>query len=267
MVRFASSGVVAIRLLRVFSPSVRRGSVAQNQPGVPPSRVAAQSRSKWPEKWLQIAICKSARRNSEFASSNRRGEDEMANRKLRRSALALSLAALMILGACATDEDPVLEGTPPGEEEEEAEAPTIQVTGTDFAFSGIPATIEAGTTIEFTNASAVEAHEIVAFRLPDTETRGVEELLQLPEGELDAIVGGPPATVIVAAPNSEGMAVAGDGSLTEPGRYAFVCFIPTGVDPDEFMAAAQESEDGPPSFPDAGPPHFVNGMFAEATVE
>lgn len=191
----------------------------------------------------------------------------MANRKLRRSALALGLAASMALGACATDEDPVLEGSPPEDEEEQTETSTIRVSGVDYAFTGIPETIEAGSLIEFTNASSVEAHEIVAFRLPDTETRSVEDLLKLPEEELDEVIGGPPAAVIVAGPNSPGMAVVGDGTLTETGRYAFACFIPTGIDPDEFLAAAQESGDEPPSFPDAGPPHFVNGMFGEATVE
>ncbi len=33
------------------------------------------------------------------------------------------------------------------------------------------------------------------------------------------------------APGEEGMPVVGDGTVTEPGRYAVVCFIPVGADP------------------------------------
>lgn len=53
-------------------------------------------------------------------------------------------------------------------------------------------------------------------------------------------------------------AVMGDGTLTEPGRYAIVCFLPVGSD-DSIL----ESEVPPQS--DA-PPHITQGMFAELTV-
>jgi hypothetical protein len=53
--------------------------------------------------------------------------------------------------------------------------------------------------------------------------------------------------------------VMGDGTLTEPGRYAIVCFLPVGSD-DSIL----ESE-GPPEG-ESGPPHVSQGMFAELTV-
>src|SRR5690606_27298685 len=99
----------------------------------------------------------------------------------------------------------------------------------------------------------------------DDETRSVEEILALPPEEMQALLG-EPATVILTPPGSDQAITAiGDGTLDEAGRYAFFCFIPTGVDPDEYLTAAATS-DGPPDVGD-GPPHIVHGMFAEVEVE
>jgi len=175
---------------------------------------------------------------------------------------------LLVLGACATDDEP--EETETTEEatleETETSASGLEVTGQDYSYTGIPDTIEAGTKINFTNRSDKELHEIVAFKLADTEKRTAEEILKLPEAELDAALGGPPVTVIIAEPGKDGRAVLGDGTLNDGGRYAFACFIPTGADPAEYLKAAQQSGDGPPVVA-GGPPHFTKGMFAEATVE
>lgn len=59
----------------------------------------------------------------------------------------------------------------------------------------------------------------------------------------------------------------GDGTLDKAGRYALLCFIPTGVDPADYLAAAEETAEGPPQIEDAGPPHFVHGMHAELIVD
>ena len=72
-------------------------------------------------------------------------------------------------------------------------------------------------------------------------------------------------TVIVAGPQADGTAVVGDGALDEPGRYALICIIPTGADPDEYLTKAATSE-GPPDVA-GGPPHIAKGMFAEITVD
>jgi hypothetical protein len=59
----------------------------------------------------------------------------------------------------------------------------------------------------------------------------------------------------------------GDGTLTEPGRYVLMCFIPTGADPDEYLSAAAASEGEAPTGVAGGPPHVVNGMYAELHVD
>ncbi len=189
----------------------------------------------------------------------------MKTKRIRRIFMSLMLFASMVLGACATDDEPAEEEslTPT----EEAEASTVDVTGTDFAFSGIPDTIEAGSTLTFTNASTVEVHELVAFKLPESETRTAAELFQLPEAELNAVLAGEPAFVQLQPPGGELIQAVGDGTLEDAGRYVFACFIGTGVDPAAYMAALQTSQGGPVTIPGSGPPHFVKGMFAQATVE
>jgi len=138
------------------------------------------------------------------------------------------------------------------------------VTATDFAFDGLPSTMAAGSTITLSNESSVELHEFVAIPLPDSETRTAEEIIGDPEG-LRAYFPTVEA-VIIAPPESDGMAVVGTGELSTAGRYLIICAIPTGVNPDEYLAASAESEEGPPDVGD-GPPHFVHGMWAEITVE
>lgn len=80
--------------------------------------------------------------------------------------------------------------------------------------------------------------------------------------------GGPPAIVQLATPagSDEPIPAVGDGNLTEPGRYAMVCFIPQGVDPQAYMDAAESSGDGPPHVA-GGPPRATLGMYAELAVE
>lgn len=138
------------------------------------------------------------------------------------------------------------------------------VTATDFAFEGLPSTIAASSTITLSNESNVELHELVAIPLPESETRTAEELMADPAG-LQAYFPAVEA-VIIAPPSADGTAIVGTGELTTAGRYLIICAIPTGVDPDEYLAAAAESEGGPPDVGD-GPPHFVHGMWTEITVE
>lgn len=154
--------------------------------------------------------------------------------------------------ACGEDES----SSPPDE--------PLQVTAIDYGYVGLPDEVPAGTEIAFVNDSEVEVHEFVAVRLDDDETRPVEELVQLPPVELAALFPGV-ETVVIAPPGATGSAVEGDGRLTTPGRYAIVCVIPTGADPDEYLAAAAAAEGGPPDVP-GGPPHIAAGMFAEVVV-
>lgn len=136
----------------------------------------------------------------------------------------------------------------------------------DYAFVGLPDELASGATISIDNTSDSELHEFVALRLPDGEERSAEELLQLPPEELAAFFPGV-ATVLLQAPGSDEVIPAeGDGTLAQPGRYLVICAIPTGADPGEYLAAAAEAEGGPPEGVAGGPPHFVNGMWAELTV-
>ena len=155
------------------------------------------------------------------------------------------------------------EGTESTEEGSEPAGEVLEVEAVDYAFQGLPDEVPAGTKLSFTNSSEAELHELVAMRLPDSETRSVPELLALPEEELMRLFPGPPATVLLAAPGGETIQAVGDGTLSEPGRYAILCFIPTGADPAAYLE--QAGPDGPPEV-EGGPPHVAHGMFAELVV-
>lgn len=197
------------------------------------------------------------------------------NRTTIRAVAAAAVMALLVTG-CGDDddegatEDPGTTPSLPSDVEEEAEtadgdesAEAVEVTAVDYAFQGLPETAAPGTVLTIVNESEKELHELVAFRLADDETRSVEDLLALPEGEFDP---GRPATVLLAPPGGEQIDAVGDGTLADPGRYAIICFIPTGADPAAYLEAAQETQEGPPQVA-GGPPHFTAGMYSELLVE
>ena len=118
----------------------------------------------------------------------------------------------------------------------------VDVTLADYAFEGLPETIEAGTyAFALTNSSDVEDHEMAMVRKADGVTQPIEEILELPEEEAESMVEFIGAGF--APPGGEGSALV---ELT-PGDYAVLCFIPVG--------GGEE-----------GPPHFTQGMVAEFTV-
>ena len=126
---------------------------------------------------------------------------------------------------------------------------SVDVTATEYAFAGIPATIEAGrTSIDLTN-NGVELHEIVLLAKNPGVTETFDQILDLPEEE----------AMTKVRPASFTFAAQGDTEYTvvdlAAGSYLAVCFIPQGL----------TSEDGPPPAEDA-PPHFVLGMKQEVTV-
>lgn len=198
----------------------------------------------------------------------------------RRTALAASCLLLLggLAAACGDDDDTTAatddttttvveaEGADTGHEAaDDGDHPdVVEITAVDYGFEGLPDMVPAGTRLSLTN-DGNEPHELVAMRIPDTETRSVEELLQLPQPELMAILGADaePATVILSAHGTTDTpgAVVGDGTLTEPGRYAIVCFLPVGSD-DSIL---DPEADGPPE--SDAPPHITQGMFAELVVE
>jgi hypothetical protein len=93
----------------------------------------------------------------------------------------------------------------------------------------------------------------------------VEELAGLSPGELMGALGEPTMVLLAEPAGGTTIPAVGDGTLSEPGRYAVMCFIPTGADPAEYLRVAAETEEGPPQVP-GGPPHFVHGMHAELLV-
>lgn len=128
----------------------------------------------------------------------------------------------------------------------------VQAVATDYAFDGLPDTVEAGTAaLVFENQSESEMHEMILFKKADGETRSAEELLNDPAAEEEGP--GEFAGAVFAPP---GQSATGLAELT-PGAYVVVCFVPVGSG-----EMTEESEEG-----EGGPPHFTQGMLAEFTVE
>jgi hypothetical protein len=120
---------------------------------------------------------------------------------------------------------------------------TVDVTGIDYGYEGVPATIPAGTVaFSFTNASEGEEHEMLVIKKVEGVTQTFEEIANLPEEETEGMVEFKGAAF--APPGGE------SGALAEldPGSYAMICFVPTGGAED-------------------GAPHFTQGMLTEFTVE
>ena len=176
------------------------------------------------------------------------------------------MAVAFGVAACGDDgETTTSPSTAPPTNDGTTTAREIEVTAVDYTFRGLPNTVDTGTAFALANESTREIHELVAVRLPAEETRSAQELLALPPDQLQALFSARPTTVIVAAPGERGVAAVGDGTIGEAGRYLFVCFIPTGADPSEYLAALEANPGQPPAVA-GGPPHFTSGMFAEVTV-
>lgn len=182
----------------------------------------------------------------------------------RPAAIAVAIGLALFGVACGDDDEADTTATTAADE---AGGETVAVTAVDYAFEGLPSTVAAGSRITLTNESTAELHEIVGFRVPDGVTQSAEELFNMSDEELAALLGGEPepSFVLIASPGEESFPAVGDGTVTEPGRYVVGCFIPIGADPAEYLAAAAESQGGPPQV-EGGPPHFTEGMHGEFTV-
>lgn len=191
----------------------------------------------------------------------------------------VALAALPVLvTACSSDDDTASDDTSRHDTASSASSSTsaepagdtpasgtIEINAVDYKYEGVPDEIAAGSKIALHNSSTDEVHEMVVFKIPDTEERSGAELAKLPVEQLQAAFAGPPALVMVAPPGADGFAAVGDGTLSEPGRYMAICAIPVGADPQAYMAAAAQSQGGPVSVP-GGDPHYMQDMWAEFTV-
>ena len=126
--------------------------------------------------------------------------------------------------------------------------PVHPVTAIEYAFEGMPASVDSGINLfEFDNQGA-EIHEIVIVRIKGDET--AEELLELPDKQVEKKL-----QFIAATDAAQGETSVVYADLKKPGRYAAVCFLPVGAISEE---AAEEAE---------GPPHAVEGMITEFEVE
>ncbi|HEX2419965.1 MAG TPA: hypothetical protein VHL55_00060 [Acidimicrobiia bacterium] len=147
---------------------------------------------------------------------------------------------------------------------------TIEVTGREYEFEGVPELVAPGAEFTFTNGGE-EVHEMIIIQVVEGETRTLEEILELPEEESDALIA-QFMGVLIDTPSGETFNPEGEStsiSVTEPGRYAVVCFFPQGLDVETFesaMADADTNAEGPPPLPE-GTPHALLGMAAEFTVE
>jgi len=120
------------------------------------------------------------------------------------------------------------------------------VAGVEYAFEGVPETVAAGN-VGFTFSNdGEELHEFILARLNDP-SQNVEDILKLPEKEAEKSITS--VGFLFAEPG-------GSDAQTfqlEPGTYGVVCFVSVGTtSPDK------RGE---------GPPHALEGMFAQFTVE
>ena len=126
---------------------------------------------------------------------------------------------------------------------------SLSVSATDYAFTGIPAELEAGPTRFRLTNDGLEAHEVLILRRNPGTDQPIEELLSLSDDEAFALVT-PVGNPAFATPGgSESVAF----DLT-PGAYIALCFIPVGMVDESSVPA-----------PDALP-HAAHGMTVEFTV-
>lgn len=192
--------------------------------------------------------------------------------------VAAAVAGLSILAACGGTEagdGTVAETIAPAETAADTTAgdttqgEALEVVAQDYAFQGVPDAVPPGTELTLTNSSAAEVHEMVVVHIAAGEERPLEELLELPDEESESLVQF--QGVLVALPEEDGVNPEGEGdsiTVSEPGRYAIVCFIPQGADPAvvEEAMTSDEAAEGPPDMGD-GTPHAFLGMVDEFTVE
>ena len=123
---------------------------------------------------------------------------------------------------------------------------TLDVTAVDYAFEGVPDELSTGYTVVTFSNEGQEQHEMFALRFNDGTTESLEEIVELPEEEVFTKIS--PVNATWAPPGGSDTV---SWNLSEPGRYAIVCFIPVG--------SVGETEGD-------GPPHFTQGMVREFTV-
>jgi plastocyanin len=155
--------------------------------------------------------------------------------RISSMAAALLLLAAMLGSSAVTAQD--------------ESPPTIEITGQDYAFVGLPSSVPVGTSFRFTNGGD-EFHEMMIVRRNEGTTEPLDELLALPDEELGdklTLVGGLFAPIGQTSPAQV--------TLGEEGDYIVVCFVSQGT--TSSFAAPGEGD---------APPHAALGMVGEFTV-
>ena len=188
----------------------------------------------------------------------------MSHRHRLLGAAAASVA-ILVAASAAVAQDP--SGAPASPLASSVPVPGADITvgGVEYAFTGLPTSVPAGTTFGFDNQGA-ELHQLLVVQKNEGITETWDELMALPDEEADAKV-----TFI-------GMLIAGPGetspdtfTIDAEGDYFAVCFIPQGATHDptvsfDPMAAPDPSAAAPSGEPVGGVPHAFLGMRQEFTV-
>lgn len=139
--------------------------------------------------------------------------------------------------------------------------------GDGGAFAGLPAEVDAGTSISVRNTSTAQVHEMLTFPLPQSEHRSAGELVRLPRDEFEALLGSATPDVVLAAwPGAGGEPGFGDDTFDTPGRHLVVCLVPEGSDPEALRASDRYlTGRWPDQYADIAS-HAMSGEYAEVIV-
>ena len=144
-----------------------------------------------------------------------------------------------------------------------AASETIEVSGVEYAFVGLPMSVPAGTSLTFSNTGA-ELHEMAVARIADDTTESLEELLAMGDAAIEEgkveLIGEMP---LFAGPYSP---AEGAIPLERDGQYVAICFIPQGMTDAsvfELMGPGMDPEALPEDVQAllANPPHVALGMI------
>jgi hypothetical protein len=130
---------------------------------------------------------------------------------------------------------------------------SVEVTGTEYAFAGVPESVPAGVTVFRLTNEGEEIHEMVILRRNDGVEESFEEILELPDEEARQR-----ATFITAASFTEQGGTTATLADLAPGEYGVLCSMSKGT-------TSLEEPTDPEQEP--GAPHFTEGMVATFTVE
>jgi hypothetical protein len=121
---------------------------------------------------------------------------------------------------------------------------TVDVTATEYKFSGLPKNLDPGRTMFRLTNEGAELHEMVIFNIK-TKTPLKKLLANEKRAEKESVFAG----ATFAEQDQAGYAYV----QLKKGRHAAVCFVPVGAT-------------DPNAEPPEGPPHFHEGMFKEFQV-